>query len=309
MKYVRLLLLIGTALLLGGCSGQSATTLHCAKGHLQLMNSAQPIAGLIADPQTDPQLRTRLEKVSEMREFAVDELGLPTTTVIAAMPISAGRSWSGTWSPPRSSPCSPGNGAFRSQAACPTRATSPLNQAEQQAARLREQHLDVDLYGVPAYSTLNWFADPVLNTFIAAPEARLAGLLFHELAHQLNLRDRRHFLQRGFCHDPCRSRGYDAGSNSMPIRRTGSVTCSGKEQNSRFQDFLRTNPRAVGRTLTGNRCPESQMRTEKQPPDRGSIGTLQTAQGRRLVRQRLRSLDVPRPQQCPAGRNRHVPRT
>ena len=35
-----------------------------------------------------------------------------------------------------------------------------------------------------AYSTLGWFKDPVLNTFIFDPESDLAETLFHELGHQ-----------------------------------------------------------------------------------------------------------------------------
>ena len=38
--------------------------------------------------------------------------------------------------------------------------------------------------GVTAYSTLGWFRDPVLNTFIHDDDADLAELLFHELGHQ-----------------------------------------------------------------------------------------------------------------------------
>jgi predicted aminopeptidase len=38
--------------------------------------------------------------------------------------------------------------------------------------------------GVAAYSTLGWFADPVLNTMLGDDEDALVGLLFHELAHQ-----------------------------------------------------------------------------------------------------------------------------
>ena len=50
--------------------------------------------------------------------------------------------------------------------------------------QMQQQGFDVYVTRVTAYSTLGWFDDPVLNTFIDWPEHRLAGLIFHELAHQ-----------------------------------------------------------------------------------------------------------------------------
>jgi predicted aminopeptidase len=50
---------------------------------------------------------------------------------------------------------------------------------------LKGEGLNVFVGGVPAYSTLGWFDDPLLNTFINYPEYELARLIFHELAHQL----------------------------------------------------------------------------------------------------------------------------
>jgi predicted aminopeptidase len=44
---------------------------------------------------------------------------------------------------------------------------------------------DVFVGGVPAYSLLGYFPDPVLNTFIHYPTPHLARLIFHELAHQV----------------------------------------------------------------------------------------------------------------------------
>jgi predicted aminopeptidase len=38
---------------------------------------------------------------------------------------------------------------------------------------------------VSAYSTLGWFRDPLISTFINYPDAELARLIFHELAHQV----------------------------------------------------------------------------------------------------------------------------
>ena len=37
---------------------------------------------------------------------------------------------------------------------------------------------------VSAYSTVGWFNDPFLNTVLKRPDPELAGVLFHELAHQ-----------------------------------------------------------------------------------------------------------------------------
>jgi predicted aminopeptidase len=44
---------------------------------------------------------------------------------------------------------------------------------------------DVYIGGVPAYSTLGWFADPILNTFVNYPSVEVARIIFHELAHQV----------------------------------------------------------------------------------------------------------------------------
>ncbi|MBI4426139.1 MAG: aminopeptidase, partial [Candidatus Kerfeldbacteria bacterium] len=59
-----------------------------------------------------------------------------------------------------------------------------LSDAETFAQEQRGRGFDVFVTGVPAYSTLGWFDDPVLNTFIDYPEYELARLIFHELAHQ-----------------------------------------------------------------------------------------------------------------------------
>ena len=57
--------------------------------------------------------------------------------------------------------------------------------ARAEAARLAAVGDDVHVSGVPAYSTLGWFDDPALSTFIRWREADLARLVFHELAHQV----------------------------------------------------------------------------------------------------------------------------
>jgi len=53
------------------------------------------------------------------------------------------------------------------------------------AAGLSKRGFDVALDGVPAYSTLGKFADPVLSTMVRYGPDELAAIIFHELAHQL----------------------------------------------------------------------------------------------------------------------------
>jgi predicted aminopeptidase len=63
------------------------------------------------------------------------------------------------------------------------------HEARAEGERLAKEGLEVNVYPVPAYSTLGWMnwagGDPLLNTFINYPEGELARTIFHELAHQV----------------------------------------------------------------------------------------------------------------------------
>jgi predicted aminopeptidase len=56
--------------------------------------------------------------------------------------------------------------------------------ARDYANGLADSGYDTYVGGVVAYSTLGWFDDPVFSTVIGFSDARLAGVIFHELAHQ-----------------------------------------------------------------------------------------------------------------------------
>ena len=181
---------IATALalsLLGGCAAWHdgpGYYLQSIAGHLSVMSKARPISAVIDDPQTPPALRARLDDVIAIRAFASDDLGLPRNGSYTEY-ADLGRPfvvWSVFATPELSMRleqwCFPFVG-------CVTyRGYYDHDDAERFAQRLRDQGLDVVVRGVPAYSTLGWFDDPVLNTFIGYPEAEVARLIFHELSHQ-----------------------------------------------------------------------------------------------------------------------------
>lgn len=181
-RLFRLAVLLVT-LLLAGC-GEAGYYWQAASGQLQILSRRRPISQVIVDPATPATLKERLELVLRLRDFASAELGLPENdsyrcyadlgreavvwNVVAAPEFSLqARTW-----------CFPFAGcvAYRGYFA--------RADAEAFAASLRAAGDDVLVYGVVAYSTLGWFDDPVLNTFIERPEPALAGMLFHELSHQ-----------------------------------------------------------------------------------------------------------------------------
>jgi predicted aminopeptidase len=154
-------------------------------GHFALVGSAQPVAKLLADPATAPALRARLELSVAIRDYASRALMLPDNGSYRSY-ADIGRPfavWNVVAAPEFSlravQSCFP-------VAGCVTyRGFYDRAAAEGHAREMRGMGHDVVVYGVAAYSTLGWFDDPLLSTFVGYPDADLARIVFHELAHQV----------------------------------------------------------------------------------------------------------------------------
>jgi predicted aminopeptidase len=184
MKVVAALLMAAAVALAAGCS-TLGYYYQAARGQLSLSSAAQPIGVVLQDPATPPDLRSRLETARSIREYASGDLKLPANgsyrkyadlkrpfvvwNVFAAPEFSVRlREW-----------CFPVAGCVGYKGWFDEKAANAF------AEDLRREGYDVFVYGVPAYSTLGWFDDPLLNTFIGYPRAELARLIFHELAHHV----------------------------------------------------------------------------------------------------------------------------
>lgn len=154
-------------------------------GHFHLLAQARPIDSWLADPATPPDLKQRLEAAQRIRDFASRELHLPDNasyTIYADL----GRRFAvwNVFAAPKFS-VDPKPECFPFTGCVAYRGFFSEEEAQRYAAHLREQGYDVYVGGVLAYSTLGWFDDPLLSTFIRYPESQVARLVFHELAHQL----------------------------------------------------------------------------------------------------------------------------
>ena len=172
-----------------GEGGSAAYYAQSVLGHLRMMKQARPIADWLADPATPQGTKARLLLAQQIRGFASQHLHLPengsyrsyadlgrTAVVwnVVAAPVDSLQLK--TW-------CFPVAGCVG------YRGYYDAADAQALALSLQAQGLEVNVYGVPAYSTLgklNWLGgDPLLNTFLDYPDGEMARLIFHELAHQV----------------------------------------------------------------------------------------------------------------------------
>lgn len=154
-------------------------------GHLAVMCEARGIAELVDDPQVEPALRERLKEVLAIRAFASAKLALPENGSYTAY-ADIGRPFV-VWNVFATHELSMRleQWCFPIAGCVGYRGYYDREAAERFAQRLRDDGLEAVVRGVPAYSTLGWFDDPVLSTFVHHPQAEVARLIFHELAHQL----------------------------------------------------------------------------------------------------------------------------
>jgi predicted aminopeptidase len=176
--------LAALCVLLCGCAS-TRYLMQAAGGELRVLHERVPIAKLLADPHTPAQLRARLLQVQAAREFASTDLHLPDNksyrtyadihrdfvvwNVVAAPEFSVEPKH---WCFPVAG-CVAYRGYFHEQ------------RARELANALAVRGYDVAIDGVPAYSTLGRFADPVLSSMLRYGDDDLAATIFHELAHQL----------------------------------------------------------------------------------------------------------------------------
>jgi predicted aminopeptidase len=174
------------ALILVTLSGCQAISFYkqAIEGQYEILSHQAPISRLIADPATPPNLKARLEQVQRIRQFAAAELRLPVddnylkyTDLHRPYVV-----WNVNVAPQLS--LDPKTWWFPIVGSASYRGYFHEDAALRYARRWEEDGRDVYVSKVEAYSTLGWFHDPLLNTFIFDSEADLADVIFHELAHQ-----------------------------------------------------------------------------------------------------------------------------
>jgi predicted aminopeptidase len=158
---------------------------HMIYGEMSILANRTPISVLLADKNTPPLLKENLLKIKEMREFAIYEVGLAASGSFTTY-ADVGRkyaTWALTATPEFS--VTPRMWCFPIAGCSSYLGFFDETRAERTKKELRQMMYDVSLRGVTAFSTIGWFADPVMNTHFDYTDAGLAGLIIHEKAHEI----------------------------------------------------------------------------------------------------------------------------
>ena len=159
---------------------------QAARGQLTIVFGREDIQQLLKAEQDLPaELVEKFAKVMDIREFAASELGLPVEGNYSSY-VDLEREhvvWNVFAAPEFS--VDPVNWCYPIAGCVAYRGYFSEQSALSYSAKLGENGFDVYIGGVDAYSTLGWFEDSLLSTVLNRADYQLAGLLFHELAHQL----------------------------------------------------------------------------------------------------------------------------
>lgn len=169
----------------------AAACLTCSPGYVlragweeaKILSRREPIARVIEDPRTTPDVRRKLELVLQAREYAKRRLELNAgesfttyswvdsdTLLMVLSAAHADRFAAHTW-------------WFPIVGRVPYKGFFDFEEAYEAEAELAEQGFDTYVRPSGAFSTLGWFNDPLLNTVLRYPDVSLANTVIHELLH------------------------------------------------------------------------------------------------------------------------------
>lgn len=178
-------LALGAGTLLAGCMALGGPTYlaRAAWSEASLLLRREPIAEILAQPGLDRVRADRLRLALAVRDFARDALGL-----------RVGDSYSTFVDVEQAEPVHVLSAAYRDRleshlwrypivGRLPYRGFFDRADADAAAARLEREGLDVEVRPASAFSTLGWFADPLLSSTAAEPPVGLVETIVHELFH------------------------------------------------------------------------------------------------------------------------------
>ena len=183
-QLIKLVILLTISVFLVSCETVGYYT-QAARGQLAIMFGREDIQRLIDSGELSVELNDKFSEVMRIRKFASEQLALPVEQNYSTY-VDVEREhvvWNVFAAPEFS--IIPVNWCYPIAGCVSYRGYFSEAGAKNYSLALERQGFDVYTGGIDAYSTLGWFDDSLLSTVISRANHQLAGLIFHELAHQV----------------------------------------------------------------------------------------------------------------------------
>jgi predicted aminopeptidase len=152
-------------------------------GQLKIIWGARPVAHFLNDPSFPDSLKTKLHLIADIREFAIDSLGLKDTENYKTLFDQRGQELMWVVQACGQFELNPRLWHFPVVGDLPYKGFFEKDKAIAERKKLIAENYDVSIRNPGGWSTLGWLTDPILSDMLKRSDGDLAGLIIHEMVH------------------------------------------------------------------------------------------------------------------------------
>ena len=149
----------------------------------KILRARRPIPEVILDPATPERTKTKLTFVVEARNYAIDVFELDVGRSYTSFSQLESDTLAMVLSAAQQDQLTPKTWWFPIVGTVPYKGYFDEDAAMRERRKLEEDGFDTFLRPTSAFSTLGWFADPLLSSLIRLDEVDLVETVLHELSH------------------------------------------------------------------------------------------------------------------------------
>ncbi len=151
---------------------------------IKLFGERQPFYDALRDPKVSMDAKRKILLVRQVKRFAISEIGLrPTGSYSHFIRIKTPYVAYNLSAAPKDK-LTPIIWSFPIVGRVPYLGFFEKADAVKEEKRLIKRGLDTRLRGIPAYSTLGFFSDPLLSTMVKYPDPLIINTIIHEMTHE-----------------------------------------------------------------------------------------------------------------------------
>ncbi len=152
-------------------------------GQINIIWNAEPVEDFMVDPTFPDSLKARLKLIDEVRQYAIDSLGMKDTKNYKTLYDQKGEEIMWVVLAAEAFQLKPKEWKFPIVGTVPYKGFFNKQRAINLKKELEAEGYDVIIRNPGGWSTLGWFTDPILSKMLNRSEGDLANLIIHEMSH------------------------------------------------------------------------------------------------------------------------------